>query len=411
MSLIQCPECNKEISDVVKKCPFCGYPIKKNKIDWGKIKKLNIGKKPIILCSIFVLVLLISVVSIMLLTSNVTKAKKFYNQDSYKKFSTLEKKMTKKEKERFGNYLEKEVLDIVKDFEDEKISGKEAVELMEYLLQYSDKTFVDNYSDSLSYIESLDESREVFQIATEAEKNNEYIVAYNNYKKVIEKDAQYKKALEKAEKLKSKALKEYKKQAETKANENDYDGAITLINAALRLDDGAELKSLLEQYKLKKEELKKAEEAAARQKALLTSGKVVTGQEIKATFKGATITKNIYPDNRSGYYTYYFPQDDSKIYLDIVFRIQNISNYPKNLDSIFTNVQATYNSTYKYNSYNLYYSDSSDIDPVYMWDTIDALGSYTFHLAIAMPEEIASTQYPITVEFVLDGEKQILEFR
>lgn len=29
MALIQCPECKKEISDHAKKCPHCGYPIKK----------------------------------------------------------------------------------------------------------------------------------------------------------------------------------------------------------------------------------------------------------------------------------------------------------------------------------------------------------------------------------------------
>lgn len=31
MALINCPECNKEISDTVKTCPNCGYKIKKGK--------------------------------------------------------------------------------------------------------------------------------------------------------------------------------------------------------------------------------------------------------------------------------------------------------------------------------------------------------------------------------------------
>lgn len=31
MSLINCPECNKEISDTVKICPNCGYKIRKRK--------------------------------------------------------------------------------------------------------------------------------------------------------------------------------------------------------------------------------------------------------------------------------------------------------------------------------------------------------------------------------------------
>ena len=31
MALVICPECNKEISDSVKKCPHCGYKLKKEK--------------------------------------------------------------------------------------------------------------------------------------------------------------------------------------------------------------------------------------------------------------------------------------------------------------------------------------------------------------------------------------------
>ena len=27
MSLIRCPECNKEVSSLAKACPNCGYPI------------------------------------------------------------------------------------------------------------------------------------------------------------------------------------------------------------------------------------------------------------------------------------------------------------------------------------------------------------------------------------------------
>ena len=29
MALMNCPECNKEISDTVKTCPNCGYKIKR----------------------------------------------------------------------------------------------------------------------------------------------------------------------------------------------------------------------------------------------------------------------------------------------------------------------------------------------------------------------------------------------
>ena len=54
MALIKCPECGKEISDTVKKCPNCGY---KNK------KKLN-RKKIVIICIISLVLLIGGCVSI-----------------------------------------------------------------------------------------------------------------------------------------------------------------------------------------------------------------------------------------------------------------------------------------------------------------------------------------------------------
>ncbi len=48
MSLISCPECEKELSDTVKKCPNCGY-------------KLSKSKKKLIIIFIMVIIILISV--------------------------------------------------------------------------------------------------------------------------------------------------------------------------------------------------------------------------------------------------------------------------------------------------------------------------------------------------------------
>lgn len=44
MALINCPECGKDMSDSLKKCPHCGYKIKNEKklVDKKKIKKLII---------------------------------------------------------------------------------------------------------------------------------------------------------------------------------------------------------------------------------------------------------------------------------------------------------------------------------------------------------------------------------
>ena len=41
MALIKCPECSKEISDTVKKCPNCGYKLKLRREDKSQFKTLK----------------------------------------------------------------------------------------------------------------------------------------------------------------------------------------------------------------------------------------------------------------------------------------------------------------------------------------------------------------------------------
>lgn len=55
MALINCPECGKEISDKVKACPHCGYPLVENSEENNTIefteqkpKKMSAQKKKVI---------------------------------------------------------------------------------------------------------------------------------------------------------------------------------------------------------------------------------------------------------------------------------------------------------------------------------------------------------------------------
>lgn len=43
MALIQCPECNKEISDRVKACPHCGFPLSENADGQGRVQQVEIA--------------------------------------------------------------------------------------------------------------------------------------------------------------------------------------------------------------------------------------------------------------------------------------------------------------------------------------------------------------------------------
>ena len=102
-------------------------------------------------------------------------------------------------------------------------------------------------------------------------------------------------------------------------------------------------------------------------------------------FEGASLTREINPNNTSGFHKYYKPNDDSEIYLDIKFRIQNTASTSKNLDEIISNLTVTYNYNYEYTSYSLLYSDSDDIDIVYSWDTLSPLESKQPELSRTQP--------------------------
>ena len=64
MALIKCPECDKDISDTIKKCPNCGYKFKK-----------EINKKYIVIISIIVIAVIIgSVITTIILSNNKKQA-------------------------------------------------------------------------------------------------------------------------------------------------------------------------------------------------------------------------------------------------------------------------------------------------------------------------------------------------
>lgn len=66
MSLIKCPECEKEISSESKQCLNCGYKIKKHQIKKDKIRLQNckINKKSITIICIIIIIILLSILII-----------------------------------------------------------------------------------------------------------------------------------------------------------------------------------------------------------------------------------------------------------------------------------------------------------------------------------------------------------
>lgn len=407
MALINCPECNKEISDQVTNCPNCGYPLKK--------KESKAGKRIIIAVSVIVVVILVSVlifVANLFLNNNEKKAIRYFQEGQLEEFQSIKPKMKSEETDNFSKYLEKEVENIWNKYLEKEIDFQAATEQLEQLIKYSDTKHVTNYNDTMKRLKELDLSRTAFKEAAEAESDKNFRSAYNNYAKVIKDDDNYDEAQSKMNAMEEALVDEYKKSAEEFAKQDNYTKALGDINKALKIiPDNQDLKDIKAQYTSKKEEQDRERERAEREAALLTDGKVIESKDIQATYLGAELTGEIKPDDTSGYYSYFRPQNDSQIYLDIKFRIKNISNDVKMLGSLVSSVKATYNFEYNYDSFYVFYSNSSSIDNIYMWNGLDALEETTFHLALLLPKEVRDTDYPIEVEFMLDGVKQLLEFR
>lgn len=64
MALINCPECNKGMSDTLKKCPHCGFKIKK------KSSKKKMSKKKLIIIISIVCAIIIGIVIFIIIDSN-----------------------------------------------------------------------------------------------------------------------------------------------------------------------------------------------------------------------------------------------------------------------------------------------------------------------------------------------------
>ncbi len=81
MALIKCPECKKEISDTVKKCPHCGFNLKKDKIkndvNIVKNKVINkVGKKVLVISGISLAILVVIIGIILFITTAVSRKEK-----------------------------------------------------------------------------------------------------------------------------------------------------------------------------------------------------------------------------------------------------------------------------------------------------------------------------------------------
>jgi tetratricopeptide (TPR) repeat protein len=342
------------------------------------------------------------------------KAKRYYRKNDVKAYLEIKSEMKAQDVSEFTNILIKDVSDTEYNYISGKSSYEDAINRLDRILMYGDTAHISNYAEVKQNIEGMHKSREAYENGITLEESGDYENAYENFDKVIESDNNYQDAQKKMEQLKELLRDDYKEKAELYVQTEDYENAILMLNKAKKYDESdSSIEELLSEYKKKQEEINKKQEEAAREKAMMAEGKVIKTSNMTATFKSATITDHIYPDNRTGWYSYYSVGETGTTWMDLNFKVKNTGAGILNLYNMVESVKATYDEKYSYSAIALYSSSGKSIDRIYQYfsHSIDPLQEVTLHIVIALPVEVKTSGKSLEVELVLDGERQILIYQ
>lgn len=250
MAIVNCPECKKEISDTVKKCPHCGY----------KMALKNGHRKKIILTVIIVLLIggCGSGITYFILNHDpVAKYQRLVSngkkQEAVELYSSKIKNNTNLNAEL--EEQEKKKMDMIySDFLGGKMSYDDASKKINVYKQYDSSQ---KYADEISIkVNKLSDSRNAFDSAKKFEENNEYVKAIQEYSNVIEEDPNYEVASQKTISLKETYKKQLLEEADGYAKEKKYSKAISSIETAIDyIGEDKDLVGLRKKYKKAKDEM------------------------------------------------------------------------------------------------------------------------------------------------------------
>lgn len=183
--------------------------------------------------------------------------------------------------------------------------------------------------------------------------------------------------------------------------QNQYDSLTN--DAKFKVTNYNKLKQAVEKYEV-------LEQAEIDKKKTLHNGDTFTTDKWQVTYKKANVSAKILPNDMSGYYHYYYANDD-ETFIDLVFKIKNVNTDILGIDNLVEGCKVEYNGATLTKSYGLYTSNGSDVDKVYSWDGLDALDSTTLHIAISMPRELQTNGKSVTVRLNIAGQDKIIKAR
>lgn len=446
MALIKCPECGKEISDAVQICPHCGFPIKNHKKISGKLIGI-----------IVVIVIFIAIVGFVISCNKLDETEKedvsrvcdaisaigevSYSSDAeIASAEELYESLSKKCKRHVENYDElveargaydklkaDDTIKLISEIGEVTLDSQNAIDKAQASydsLTEEQKKLVENVGDlkdaneQVSNLKIEDVSEKIIKIGEVTIDSQEKIqTARKSYDKLSDDE---KNQISNYNDLTAAEEKYNQLAVETCITLIDSIGKVTLdskdkINEAKKLYDSLsnELRDkvanndVLEKASNKYKKLEQQEEE---RKRTLNPGNTFKTSKWEITYKKTNISAKIYPNNTSGYYMYYYADDDST-FVDVVFQIKNIDTDILGIEDLISDCKVNYDGSSLTKSYTLYTTNGSQIDQVYSWDGIDALDSTTLHVAINMPREIQSNKKSITVNLTIAGEEKIINVR
>ena len=75
-------------------------------------------------------------------------------------------------------------------------------------------------------------------------------------------------------------------------------------------------------------------------------------------------------------------------------------------------MSVTYDDTYTYDSFSIYYIDGSgDIDYAYSWDDIEPLKSVTLYVEIDLPQKVKKSKKKIVTDITIAGKEKRYVYR
>ncbi|MBE0068000.1 DUF5780 domain-containing protein [Thermoanaerobacterium thermosaccharolyticum] len=229
----------------------------KNKIFESFKNKKNIG-----VISIFLVVVLVAIICLYSLNNPLEKFKRSIIKNEYIEALNIYNKDingNKNSEDKAITFLRNEIEQTEEKFLNNKINYDNATKILKTIKYIN--VVNEDVDKAIDNIDALNESRIAFKKATNFIKNLDYENALLEYKKVIPKDKNYKKAQNEINKYKIKYKNQVIEKAKNYAGKKDYTDAILALSTAMNiLPNDSDIISLHDTYEKIEEEIKAEEE-------------------------------------------------------------------------------------------------------------------------------------------------------